>query len=71
MNNEKQFRAVTIVTRSSKGRVDLTDAFNTWVKEEQPLAIIHIHYFHDSETHQRGYQIVYEARANAAAAAAA
>ncbi len=70
MNIGKQFWAVTIITRSSKGRVDLTDAFNAWVKEEQPLAIIHIHYFHDSETHQRGYQIVFEASLAAAAAVA-
>ncbi len=69
MNNGKQFRAVTIATKSSQGRSDLTDAINDWAEEEQPLAIVHIHCFHDSETHQRGYQIVYEENAAAAVAA--
>ncbi len=67
MINGRRFLALTIVTKSSQGRFDSTDAFNDWVEEEQPLAIVHVHYFHDSESHQRGYQAIYKENAAAAA----
>jgi hypothetical protein len=52
----KHFRAVTITAKASQGRRELCEAFNDWVEEdEEPPAIVHTHYFHDTEAPARGY----------------
>jgi hypothetical protein len=56
----KRYRAVTLVAPDVGSRALLMQAFNAWVEEEQPSDILHMHYYHDPESHVRGYQIVYE-----------
>jgi len=56
----KQFKATTIVTPESSNRLVLEAAFNNWAEETKPASILHVHYYHDMESHVRGYQVVYE-----------
>jgi hypothetical protein len=56
----KRYKAITLVAPDVGGHALLTEAFNTWVEEEQPSEIVHMHYYHDPESRVRGYQIVYE-----------
>lgn len=60
----KLFKAVTISAAASRSRTDLAEAFNEWAEDEQPVLIVHVHYFHDPESRVRGYQIIYEASSN-------
>lgn len=55
----KSFKATTISTPEGASRKTLTEAFNAWAEDEQPAEIVHVHYFHDHDTHARGYQVVY------------
>jgi len=56
----KGFKAITIVAPDVGSRMTLLAAFNAWAEEAQPADIKHIHYYHDPESHTRGYQIIYE-----------
>ncbi len=56
----KSFKATTIVVPEVANRLVLEEAFNQWSKEAKPSSILHVHYYHDSESHVRGYQVVYE-----------
>jgi hypothetical protein len=38
----------------------LEEAFDQWSEEARPASILHVHYYHDLESHLRGYQVVYE-----------
>jgi hypothetical protein len=51
----KRFRPVTITSKASRGRRELCEAFNDWVEDEEPPAIVHTHYFRDAEAPARGY----------------
>lgn len=53
------FRAVNVVAEESGGFELLAAAFNTWVEETRPAAIVHVHHFRDSRNHRMGYQIIY------------
>jgi hypothetical protein len=56
----KRYKAITLVAPDVGSRTVLIQAFNAWVEEEQPSDILHMHYYHDPDSHVRGYQIVYE-----------
>ncbi len=74
---DKSFKATTIVIPEASNRLVLEAAFNNWAEETKPASILHVHYYHDMESHVRGYQVVYEepwalpADGNAAGASAA
>ena len=57
---DKSFKATTIVTPDVANRLVLEAAFNNWAEETKPASILHVHYYHDMESHVRGYQVVYE-----------
>jgi hypothetical protein len=57
---DKSFKATTIVTPDVSNRLVLEAAFNFWAEEARPANILHVHYYHDPESHVRGYQVVYE-----------
>lgn len=57
---EKAFKAATIVIPEVANRLVLEEAFNQWSEETKPSSILHVHYYHDMESHVRGYQVVYE-----------
>jgi hypothetical protein len=57
---DKSFKATTIVIPDVTNRLVLEAAFNNWAEETKPASILHVHYYHDAETHVRGYQVVYE-----------
>ena len=57
---EKSFKATTIVTADVASSLVLEAAFNHWAEETRPANILHVHYYHDTESHVRGYQVVYE-----------
>ena len=56
----KSFKATTIVIPDASNRLVLEAAFNSWSQEARPANILHIYYYHDEESHVRGYQVVYE-----------
>jgi hypothetical protein len=56
----KMFKATTIVTPDVSTRLVLEAAFNNWAQETKPASILHVHYYHDMDSHVRGYQVVYE-----------
>jgi len=56
----KKFKAVTITAKESGGHAALVEAFNAWAEKERPSLIVHVHYYHDPRSHQRGYQIIFE-----------
>jgi len=53
------YRAATVVVPDVATHAMLAEAFNAWVEQERPSAILHIHYYHDTQAHVRGYQIIY------------
>jgi hypothetical protein len=57
---EKSFKATTIVIPEVANRLVLEEAFNHWSEETKPSSILHVHYYHDIDSHVRGYQVVYE-----------
>jgi ornithine carbamoyltransferase len=57
---DKSFKATTIVTPETSSRLVLEAAFNSWAEETKPASILHVHYYHDMDSHVRGYQVVYE-----------
>ena len=56
----RNFRAANIFVKTGSGRAPLVEAFNAWVEQEVPAAIVHVHYYHDLDACIRGYQIIYE-----------
>lgn len=60
MMDHAQYKAVIVAARYGLGRRSLVEAFNAWLEEVQPAEIVHIHYFHDRESHARGYQVLYK-----------
>ena len=58
--HEKSFKAATIVIPEVANRLVLEEAFNQWSEETKPTSILHVHYYHDVDSHVRGYQVVYE-----------
>jgi hypothetical protein len=58
--HDKSFKATTIVAPDISSRLVLEAAFNNWAEETKPTSILHVHYYHDAESHVRGYQVVYE-----------
>ena len=57
---EKMFKATTILIPDVSSRLVLEAAFNNWAEETKPATILHVHYYHDMESHVRGYQVVYQ-----------
>ena len=57
---EKMFKATTILIPDVSSRLVLEAAFNNWVEETKPATILHVHYYHDMDSHVRGYQVVYQ-----------
>ena len=60
IKQDKLFKATTILTPDVSNRLVLEAAFNNWAKQTKPASILHVHYYHDAESHVRGYQVVYE-----------
>lgn len=60
------FKAANVVAEESGGFESLAEAFNAWVEETRPLAIVHVHHYRDPQNHLLGYQIIYAESAAAA-----
>ena len=57
---DKTYKATTIAIPEVANGLVLEEAFNLWSQETKPASILHVHYYHDLESHVKGYQVVYE-----------
>ncbi|HMD85017.1 MAG TPA: hypothetical protein VKO18_09990 [Terriglobia bacterium] len=54
------FKATGISTPDTAHRLELKPAFNHWVEPTKPASILHVGFYHDTISHNGGFQVFYD-----------